>query len=133
MARTTAQIRRKWNEEMLKEQKRQYRHNRKIRRLQIQKAKVDNKISGRFMNRIVIADILAALIFTVVMIVVFIKTGSEPSTLIQNVFQFLSVEGGVMGLIKVSKTMLKSKEDKENKKQDNSSELIPPDDEETEE
>lgn len=133
MARTTAQIRRKWNEEMLKEQKRQYRHNRKIRRLQIQKAKADNKISGRFMNRIVIADILAALIFTVVMIVVFIKTGSEPSTLIQNVFQFLSVEGGVMGLIKVSKTMLKSKEDKEDKKQDNSSELIPPDDEETEE
>ena len=38
----------------------------------MQKAKADNKISGRFMNRIVIADILAALIFTVVMIVVFI-------------------------------------------------------------
>lgn len=133
MARTTAQIRRKWNEEMLKEQKRQYRHNRKIRRLQMQKAKADNKISGRFMNRIVIADILAALIFTVVMIVVFVKTGSEPSTLIQNVFQFLSVEGGVMGLIKVSKTLLKSKESKENKEQDNPSELTPPDDEETEE
>lgn len=133
MARTTAQIRRKWNEEMLREQKRQYRHNRKIRRLQMQKAKTDNKISGRFMNRIVIADILAALIFTVVMIVVFIKTGSEPSTLIQNVFQFLSVEGGVMGLIKVSKTLLKSKESKEDKKRDNPSELTPPDDEETEE
>lgn len=95
----------------------------------MKKAKAENKISGRFMNRIVVADILAALIFTVVMIVVFMKTGSEPSTLIQNVFQFLSVEGGVMGLIKVSKTFLKSKEDK---KQDNSSELIPPD-EETEE
>ena len=95
----------------------------------MKKAKAENKISGRFMNRIVIADILAALIFTIVMIVVFMKTGSEPSTLIQNVFQFLSVEGGVMGLIKVSKTFLKSKEDKE---QDNSSELTPPD-EETEE
>lgn len=95
----------------------------------MKKAKAENKISGRFMNRIVIADILAALIFTIVMIVVFVKTGSEPSTLIQNVFQFLSVEGGVMGLIKVSKTFLKSKEDK---KQDNSSELTPPD-EETEE
>lgn len=95
----------------------------------MKKAKAENKISGRFMNRIVIADILAALIFTIVMIVVFVKTGSEPSTLIQNVFQFLSVEGGVMGLIKVSKTFLKSKEDKE---QDNSSELTPPD-EETEE
>lgn len=95
----------------------------------MKKAKAENKISGRFMNRIVIADFLAALIFTIVMIVVFVKTGSEPSTLIQNVFQFLSVEGGVMGLIKVSKTFLKSKEDK---KQDNSSELTPPD-EETEE
>lgn len=133
MARTTAQIKRKWNKEMLREQKRQYRHNRKIRRMQMQKAKAENKISGRFMNRIVIADILAALIFTVVMIVVFVKTGSEPSTLIQNVFQFLSVEGGVMGLIKVSKTLLKSNEKKEDKKQGSPSELTPPDDEETEE
>lgn len=108
---------------MLKEQKRWYRHNRRIRRMQIKKAKADNKISGRFMNRIVIADILAALIFTVVMIVVFVKTGSEPSTLITNVFQFLSVEGGVMGLIKVSKTILKSKE---NIKQVNPSALTPP-------
>lgn len=129
MARTTAQIKRKWNEEMLKEQQRQHRHNRKIRKMQMQKAKADNKVSGRFMNRIVIADILAALIFTVVMIVVFVKTGSEPSTLIQNVFQFLSVEGGVLGLIKVSKTLIKQKEEKT---QDNPSELTPPD-EETEE
>lgn len=129
MARTTAQIKRKWNKEMLKEQQRQHRHNRKIRKMQMQKAKADNKVSGRFMNRIVIADILAALIFTVVMIVVFVKTGSEPSTLIQNVFQFLSVEGGVLGLIKVSKTLIKQKEEKT---QDNPSELTPPD-EETEE
>lgn len=96
--------------------------------MEIKKAKADNKISGQFMNRIVIADILAALIFTVVMIVVFVKTGSEPSTLIENVFRFLSVEGGVMGLIKVSKTILKSKDDN---KQDNSDALTPP--EETEE
>ena len=129
MARTTAQIRRKWNEEMLKEQRRRHQHNRRIRKMQIKKAKADNKISGRFMNRIVIADILAALIFTIVMIVVFVRTGSEPSTLIQNVFQFLSVEGGAMGLIKISKTLMKSKEKKE---QDNPSELTPPD-EETEE
>lgn len=92
----------------------------------MKKAKADNKVPGRFMNRIVIADILAALIFTVVMIMVFVKTGSEPSTLITNVFQFLSVEGGVMGLIKVSKTILKSKE---NIKQGNPSTLTPPDDE----
>ena len=76
MARTTAQMKREWNEEMLKEQRRQHRHNRKIRKMQMQKAKADNKVSGRFMNRIVIADILAALLFTIVMIVVFVKTGS---------------------------------------------------------
>lgn len=95
--------------------------------MEIKKAKAENKVSGRFMNRIVIADILAALIFTVVMVAVFMKTGSEPSTLIENVFRFLSVEGGVMGLIKVSKTLLKLKDDK----QGNPNTLTPP--EETEE
>lgn len=113
---------------MTRERNRRYRHRRKIRIMEIKKARADNKISGRFMNRIVIADILAALIFTVAMVVVFVKTGSEPSTLIENVFRFLSVEGGIMGLIKVSKTLLKLKDDK---KQDNTNELTPP--EETEE
>ena len=85
------------------------RHERKLRRIQLKKAKAKNKVSGQFMNRVVICDILAALIFTVVMIVLFAKTGSEPSTLIDNVFRFLSVEGGAMALIKVSKTVMKPK------------------------
>lgn len=126
MARTIAQTKKEWNEKMLKEQRRQHRHNRKIRKMQMKKAKANNKIPGRFMNRIVIADVLAALLFTIVMIVVFVKTGSEPSTLIQNVFQFLSVEGGVMGMIKVSKTLVKTKE---KEKQRDSSELIAPEEE----
>ena len=82
------------------------RHERKLRRIQLKKAKAKNKVSGQFMNRVVICDILAALIFTVVL---FAKTGSEPSTLIENVFRFLSVEGGAMALIKVSKTVMKPK------------------------
>ena len=81
------------------------RHERKLRRIQLKKAKAKNKVSGQFMNRVVICDILAALIFTVVMIVLFAKTGSEPSTLIENVFRFLSVEGGAMALIKSVKTV----------------------------
>jgi hypothetical protein len=85
------------------------RHERKLRRIQLKKAKAKNKVSGQFMNRVVICDILAALIFAVVMIVLFAKTGSEPSTLIENVFRFLSVEGGAMALIKVSKTVMKPK------------------------
>lgn len=81
------------------------RHERKLRRIQLKKAKAKNKVSGQFMNRVVICDILAALIFAVVMIVLFAKTGSEPSTLIENVFRFLSVEGGAMALIKSVKTV----------------------------
>lgn len=37
--------------------------------------------------------------------VVFLRMGSEPSTLIENVFRFLSVEGGAMALIKSVKTV----------------------------
>ena len=38
-------------------------------------------------------------------IFVFLRMGSEPSTLIENVFRFLSVEGGAMALIKSVKTV----------------------------
>lgn len=86
-----------------------YKHEAKLRRIQLKKAKAENKVSGQFMNRVVILDVLAALIFTVVMIVLFAKTGLEPSTLIENVFRFLSVEGGAMALIKVSKMVTKPK------------------------
>ena len=65
------------------------------------------KMPGRFMKCVVGLVILAAFIFTVVMIAVFIRTGSEPSTLIENVFGFLSVEGGAMALIKSVKTVAK--------------------------
>ena len=57
------------------------------------------------MKRVVFTLILAAFIFTVVMIFVFLRMGSEPSTLIENVFRFLSVEGGAMALIKSVKTV----------------------------
>ena len=99
----------KVNRETKRQLQAKIRHERKLRRIQLKKAKAKNKVSGQFMNRVVICDILAALIFTVVMIVLFAKTGSEPSTLIENVFRFLSVEGGAMALIKVSKTVMKPK------------------------
>ena len=69
------------------------------------------------MNRVVIAMILAAFIFTVVMIFVFVRTGSEPSTLIENVFRFLSVEGGAMALIKSVKTVTRRKSESESENQ----------------
>ena len=40
-------------------------------------------------------------------IIVFVRVGAEPSTLTENVFRFLSVEGGAMALIKSVKTVTK--------------------------
>lgn len=65
------------------------------------------------MNRVVVCMILAAVIYTVVMIFVFVRVGSEPSTLTENVFRFLSVEGGAMALIKSIKTITKKDSDKQ--------------------
>ena len=104
-----------------KERRRRIRHQRKMYRIAERAAKQKNKVSGRFMNRVVICMILAAFIFTVTMIIVFVRVGSEPSTLIENVFRFLSVEGGAMALIKSVKTVTKRKScgtDKETRHED---------------
>lgn len=101
------------------ERRRRIRHLKKIKQMERKREKAKNKISGRFMNRIVITMILAAFIFTIIMTIVFIRVGSEPSTLIENVFQFLSVEGGALALIKSVKTVTKSREKSEEKQCDN--------------
>lgn len=89
----------------------------KIHRMEMRAAKQKNKVSGQFMKRVVFTTILAAFIFTVIMIIVFMRTGSEPSTLIENVFKFLSVEGGAMALIKSVKTVTKKNEKEESGQQ----------------
>ena len=95
---------------MTKSERRIIRHLKRVYGIEEQNAKrKKEKVSGQFMNRVVIAMILAAFIFTVVMIFVFVRTGSEPSTLIENVFRFLSVEGGAMALIKSVKTVTRRK------------------------
>ncbi len=81
------------------------RHLKRMYRIRERKERHDKKVSGLFMKRVVFTMILAAFIFTVVMIFVFLRVGSEPSTLIENVFRFLSVEGGAMALIKSVKTV----------------------------
>lgn len=86
--------------------------------MEMRAAKQKNKVSGQFMKRVVFTTILAAFVFTVIMIIVFMRTGSEPSTLIENVFQFLSVEGGAMALIKSVKTLAKKKEESENQQEE---------------
>lgn len=84
-----------------------FRHKRKLYRIEQRAAKRKNKVSGQFMNRVVICMILAAFIYTVVAIIVFVRVGAEPSTLTENVFRFLLVEGGAMALIKSVKTVTK--------------------------
>lgn len=92
-------------------------YQKRIRRMEMRAAKQNGKISGRFMKRVVFTMILAAFIFTVTMIHVFVRTGSEPSTLIENVFKFLSVEGGALALIKAVKTVTKRNEKEETERQ----------------
>lgn len=93
------------------ERRRRRRHQKKMYRIAERAAK--KKVPGQFMNRVVIIMILAAFIFTVAMIIVFIRVGSEPSTLIENVFRFLSVEGGALALIKSVKTVTKQRSNDE--------------------
>ena len=93
------------------------RHLKKMYRIKKRKAKQENKVPGQFMNRVVITMILAAFVFTVIMIIVFMRVGAEPSTLIENVFRFLSVEGGAMALIKSVKTVSNVKKNRVSSKQ----------------
>lgn len=103
---------------MTKQERRiRVRHLKRMYRIRERKAKQENKISGQFMKRVVFTMILAAFIFTVIMIIVFLRVGSEPSALIENVFKFLSVEGGAMALIKSVKAVTKSKLNGESEKQ----------------
>lgn len=104
-----------------RERRKRIRHQRKLYWIEERAAKQKNKVSGRFMNRVVICMIIAAFIFTVTMIIVFVRVGSEPSTLIENVFRFLSVEGGALALIKSVKTVTRRKSsgtDKETRHED---------------
>lgn len=95
------------------------RHLKRMHRIEERKAKRANKVSGQFMNRVVICMFLAAFIYTVVMIIVFMRVGAEPSTLTEKVFQFLSVEGGAMALIKISKKRSKTDRKHENRPEEN--------------
>lgn len=95
------------------ERRRHFRNRRKMNRIEERSAKRKNKVSGQFMKRVVVCMILAAFIYTVIAIVVFVRVGAEPSTLTENVFRFLSVEGGALALIKSVKEVKKKNTDKQ--------------------
>ena len=57
----------------------------------------------RTMDIVLAIDFAVLIVFTIVMIVIFVNTGSEPSTLITCVFAAGGGEFGVLGWIKTSK------------------------------
>lgn len=60
----------------------------------------------RFSKKIVLIMFIGAGIFTVVMIITYFIIGSVPDTLITEFFGFFKLEGGALGIIKVSETAI---------------------------
>lgn len=67
------------------------------------------KKKGHFMKLTLVLIFIFLLAYVVANLLLFYKTGAEPSTLTTCVFAFCSIEGGLLGWIKTSK-------DKSNKK-----------------
>ena len=57
----------------------------------------------RFSKKVVAAVLVAVVIFTVAMVVVYIKTGGVPDTLVASFFAFAGGEAGALGLIRYGK------------------------------
>lgn len=65
--------------------------------------KVKQKKKGRFMKGIIVGVFLFLLVFIAVVLWLFYKTGSEPSTLIASVFAVAVGEFSILGSIKKKK------------------------------
>ena len=59
--------------------------------------------SNRFSKKVVPAILVAVAAFTVAMIVVYIRTGGVPDTLVTAFFAFAGGEAGALGLIRYGK------------------------------
>ena len=57
----------------------------------------------RFSKKVVPAILVAVAAFTVAMVVVYIKTGGVPDTLVASFFAFAGGEAGALGLIRYGK------------------------------
>ena len=59
--------------------------------------------SSRFSKKVVPAILVAVAAFTVTMIVIYVKTGGVPDTLVTAFFAFAGGEAGALGLIRFGK------------------------------
>ena len=70
----------------------------------------------KFSKKIVILMFVTMILFTITMIVSFWKFQSVPDMLIEPFFSFFGIEGGALGIIKVSETVAEKIEFKRGKK-----------------
>lgn len=66
--------------------------------------KTKEKKKGRFMKITLVVIFLFLIVYVAISLFLFYKTGAEPSTLTTCVFAFCSIEGGLLGWIKTSKS-----------------------------
>ena len=70
----------------------------------------------RFSKKIIILMFTTMLSFTALMIITYWVKGGVPDSLIEPFFAFFGIEGGALGIIKVSETLASKFEKKERKK-----------------
>ena len=70
----------------------------------------------KFSKKIIILMFVTMILFTITMIVTFWKFQAVPDMLIEPFFAFFGIEGGALGIIKVSETVAEKIEFKRGKK-----------------
>lgn len=70
----------------------------------IEDKEVINSESGKFSKKILKRLFIGFIIFVIAILIIFVKTGNEPSTLVGGVIAFLSVEVWQLARIKINET-----------------------------
>lgn len=77
---------------------------------------MSKKNKMKFSKKIIILMFVTMITFTITMIVTFWKFGAVPDALIEPFFSFFGIEGGALGIIKVSENIAEKIEFKRGKK-----------------
>ena len=77
---------------------------------------MSKKTKLKFSKKIIILMFATMILFTLTMIVTYWVKGSVPDSLIEPFFAFFGIEGGALGIIKVSDTIAENFEIKKGKK-----------------
>lgn len=75
-----------------------------------------NKNKMKFSKKIIILMFVTMILFTITMVVTFWRFQSVPDMLIEPFFSFFGIEGGALGIIKVSENIAEKIELKRGKK-----------------